>query len=80
MPPEDEIARLRVENAVVYVVAPDWGSYEGWDKPRGVYSTEDKALAAIGRVAVGGDWLADKLRVITLEVDAPLLDDDLRGD
>lgn len=74
LPPE-EIARLRVENAVAYVVAADWGSYEGWRKPLGVYSTEDKALAAIGRATVESKWFADKLRVITLEVDAPLLDD-----
>lgn len=83
LPPEDEIARLRVEKPVTYVahvVAADWGSYEGWRKPVGVYSTEDRALAAIGRATVESKWFADKLRVITLEVDAPLMDDKPGGD
>ncbi len=83
LPPEDEIERLLVENAVTYVahvVAADWGSYEGWRKPLGIYSTEDRALAAIGRATVESKWFADKLRVITLEVDAPLLDDQPGGE
>lgn len=85
MPSNPEIARLSVLGEggegqkgtayVAHVVASDWGPYEGWRKPLGVYSTEDKALAAIGRATVGSKWFADKLRVITLEVDAPLLDD-----
>ncbi len=83
LPPEDEIARLRVEKPATYVahvVAADWGPYEGWRKPLGVYSTEEKALAAVGRATVQGRYFAEKLHVVTLEVDAPLLDDDLRGD
>lgn len=64
---------------VAYAVAADHGSYEGWRPPIGIYSTEDGALAAIGRASVDGKWFAGQLRVVTLEVDAPLLDDQPGG-
>jgi hypothetical protein len=56
----------------IFVVAPNWGGYEGWRQPYGAYSTEEKALAAIGRAVTAGTWYAEKLRVVALDLDAPL--------
>jgi hypothetical protein len=58
--------------STVYIVAAHFGGYEGWQPPIGVYSTEDRAFAAIGRALGEGLWCAQNLRVLTLEVDAAL--------
>lgn len=60
-------------NNTIYIVAADYGAYEGWQRPLGVYYTEERAFAAIGRAMVEGLWCAQNLRVVPLEVDAPLV-------
>lgn len=59
----------------LYAVAADFHEYEGWQEPKGVYSTEILAYAAIGRALVDGLHFAQNLRVVPLIVDAPIKDD-----
>ena len=56
----------------IYIVAANYGSFEGWQRPIGVFYTEEKAFAAIGRAMIEGLWCAQNLRVVPLEMDAPL--------
>lgn len=62
------------EQPNIFIVAADYGAYEGWQAAIGAYSTEEAALAAIGRALVEGLWCADKLRIVPLVMGAPVLD------
>lgn len=67
---------MSVSINTVYVVAADYGAYEGWQRPIGVFYSEERAFAAIGRAMIEGLWCAQNLRIVALEIDGPLAVED----